>query len=77
MMNLYLNVTQVALRFNVSTDTVYRWIRKETFPRGVRLPSGARRWLLSDIETWENEALVVGLMTQLGLPHGWPDEAAA
>ena len=77
MQNLYLNVAQVALRFNVSTDTIYRWIRNETFPRGVRLPSGARRWRLSEIEVWESEALVVGFMTRLDAPLWHSCEPAA
>jgi prophage regulatory protein len=47
--NLYLTAEQVADRFGVSTDTIYRWKRQDKFPKAVRLSPGTTRWRLSDI----------------------------
>ena len=35
--NLYLSVDQVALRYNVSKDSIWRWKRKGDFPAPVKL----------------------------------------
>ena len=45
----YLNVTQVAERYGVSTDTVWRWSRNGDMPKPFKLSSGATRWRLSDL----------------------------
>ena len=47
--NLYLTVNQVAERFGVSTDTIWRWKRNGDFPRPVRVGPNCTRWRLSDI----------------------------
>lgn len=50
---LYLNVEQVAARFDVSTDTIYRWKREGRFPKAVRLSPGCVRWRQSDLAHYE------------------------
>jgi predicted DNA-binding transcriptional regulator AlpA len=50
---LYLSVQQVADRFGVSTDSVWRWMRTGDFPRAVKQSSGTTRWRLAYIEAWE------------------------
>ncbi len=50
---LYLSVEQVADRFGVSTDSVWRWKRAGNFPQAVKLSGRTTRWRLSDIEAWE------------------------
>ena len=50
---LYLDVRQVATRFGVSVDTIYRWKREGAFPKAVPLSPGCVRWRLSDLEAWE------------------------
>mgnify|MGYP005995097033 CR=1 FL=1 len=51
--SLYVSVEQVAVRFGVSKDTIWRWRREGDFPAPVRLGGRTSRWRLSDIETWE------------------------
>ena len=49
----YLKVEQVAARFGVSVDSIWRWKRNGDVPQAVRLGPGATRWKLTDIEAWE------------------------
>jgi len=58
---LYLSVDQVAQRFNVSKDSIWRWKRNGEFPKPFKL-GGATRWRLSDIEDWESR-LTCGVVT--------------
>ena len=62
--NLYLSVDQVAQRFNVSKDTIWRWKRQDEFPRPVKLGGTTTRWRLADIEEWEGQ-LTCGFITCL------------
>jgi prophage regulatory protein len=50
---VYLDVTQVAARLSVSTDTIWRWKREGRFPKARKLSARVTRWLLADIEAWE------------------------
>lgn len=61
---LYLSVNQVAERFNVSPDSIWRWKRAGDFPAPVKLGGNTTRWRLSDIEEWEGQ-LRCGLATFL------------
>lgn len=51
--NIFLSVDQVAERFSVSKDSIYRWKRNGDFPKAVKLGPGTTRWRLSDLEDWE------------------------
>ena len=53
--NLYLSVDQVAERFGVSIDSIWRWKRKGSFPAAVRVGPGCTRWRLSDLIDHENK----------------------
>ena len=64
---VYLTVEEVAQRFNVSTDTIYRWKRDGDFPKAVKLSRGTTRWRLSEIEAWESTC-EVGFATQMFPP---------
>ncbi|SLN53625.1 Prophage CP4-57 regulatory protein (AlpA) [Roseovarius gaetbuli] len=67
---LYLSVDQVAKRFSVSKDSIWRWKRNGDFPTPVKLGGTTTRWRLSDIEEWENQ-LACGFITCLGFePYG-------
>ena len=50
---LYLFVEQVAKRFGVSKDSIWRWTRNGGFPKPLKLGGSTTRWRLSDIEEWE------------------------
>lgn len=45
----YLSVEDVAKRYGVSTDSIFRWKRDGKFPKAVKLSSGTTRWRLSDL----------------------------
>ncbi len=55
--NLYLSVNQVATRFNVSKDSIWRWRRDGEFPAPMKLGGRTTRWRLSDIEEWEGQCV--------------------
>ena len=47
--NFYLTVVQVAGRYEVSTDTIWRWSRNGVFPRALKIGPNASRWRLADL----------------------------
>jgi predicted DNA-binding transcriptional regulator AlpA len=50
----FLKDTDLAARYGVSRNTVWRWSRERTdMPRPVRLSPGCTRWKLSDLIAWE------------------------
>ena len=44
MQQKYYSVQHVAKRYDVSTGTVWRWVRRGTLPRPVQLSPGCTRW---------------------------------
>ncbi|WIY24817.1 helix-turn-helix transcriptional regulator [Parasedimentitalea psychrophila] len=51
----YFSDTDLAKRYGVTRQTVWRWHRERTdFPRAISLSPGCTRWKLSQIEAWEN-----------------------
>ncbi|MBQ9566011.1 MAG: helix-turn-helix domain-containing protein [Synergistaceae bacterium] len=48
----YLSVREVAARFGVCRDLIYRWIRDGVFPRGRHF-GRLHRWALSEVMEWE------------------------
>ena len=69
--NLFLNVSQVAARYNVSTDTIWRWTRLGDMPRPKKVGLNVTRWLLSDLEVHER-----GFSTEFVI-SAWPFGIAA
>lgn len=50
----YLRDTDLATRYRVARNTIWRWLRqRDGMPRPVRLSAGCSRWRLSEIEEWE------------------------
>lgn len=50
----FLRDTDLAERYGVARNTVWRWQRERSdMPRPVRLSPGCTRWRLSEIEPWE------------------------
>ena len=47
--SLFLPVEQVAKRYDVSTDSIWRWVRNNKFPAPVRVGAGTTRWRLADL----------------------------
>lgn len=50
---VFLSVEQVAARYNVSKDAIWRWRREGDFPKPVKLGLRTSRWRLSDLEAYE------------------------
>lgn len=75
-----LTVQQVATRYNVSTDTIWRWKRDGTFPKGIRVGPGVTRWRLTDLMEHERTmraAFVFSLCGQYSLDGRFnPDSSA-
>lgn len=52
---LYLTVDQVAKRYGVSKDTIWRWSRTGDFPKPRKIGPNVTRWRFSDIEDHEQQ----------------------
>lgn len=54
-------VTDIAARFDVETNSAWRWTRRDDFPTpAIRLGSGRgsrRAWRLADVEAWAEKSL--------------------
>lgn len=61
---LYVPVEQVAARFSVSVDTIWRWCRKGVFPKPYHPGGKSARWKLSELEEYEC-SMRVGLLVVL------------
>ncbi len=42
-------------RYEISRETIYKYMRDYGFPKQHKLTPGAARWLLTEVEAWENE----------------------
>jgi prophage regulatory protein len=52
--SVYLSDSQVAKRYGVSRQTVWRWANSDnTLPKPIKLSPGCTRWNLRDLENWE------------------------
>lgn len=66
--NLFLTVNQVAERYGVSTDSIWRWKRHGEFPDPVRVGPKCTRWRMADL--LEHESQLQGCFTK-SLPARW------
>lgn len=57
-----LTVKQLAARYSLSRDTVYKWLRRSGLPR---VKEGGYRIRLSDFERWWNEKRSEGAVYSL------------
>lgn len=51
---MYLTVNEVAGRYKVTKDCIWRWVRAGKFPAPVKL-NGATRWKIDYLIKWESE----------------------
>ena len=49
----YVSDLDLAIRYQVSRVTPWRWAKKGSFPSPVKLGPNCTRWKLSEIEAWE------------------------
>lgn len=52
---VYLSVGQVAERYGVSNDSIWRWKRDGEFPAPVRVGPNCTRWRMSDLIEHESQ----------------------
>lgn len=71
---LYIPVDQVAARFSVSVDTVWRWCRKGSFPKPYHPGGCAARWKVAEVEEYE-ASLRAGLILDIDLSGSFFFEA--
>jgi prophage regulatory protein len=51
---VYLSDQNLAGRYSVSRQTVWRWLKTDpSFPKPLSLSPGCTRWRLDEIERWE------------------------
>lgn len=53
---MFLTDREVARRFGVSRQTIWRWAREGQFPAPVKLTAGCTRWKLEAVEAWAASA---------------------
>lgn len=52
---MYASDQGLAKRYGVSRQTIWRLVKNDPrFPKPIRLTPGCTRWLLSEIEAWED-----------------------
>lgn len=49
----YVSVKFLMARYEVSRETIYKYMTDYGFPKQHKLTPGAARWLLSEVEAWE------------------------
>jgi prophage regulatory protein len=53
----FLRDIEVAIRYNISRSTIWRWVKNGRFPKPIKLGVGSTRWRFSDLETWEQSQI--------------------
>jgi len=48
----YFTDNQLAIRYQVTRNTIWRWVRNDKFPRPQKL-NGCARWSWKDVDRWE------------------------
>lgn len=68
--NPFLTDRQVAERYGVSTDSIWRWKRQGNFPAPVRVGPNCTRWRMADLLEHESQLQACFAMT-----FEWPSAA--
>ncbi|WP_423208690.1 helix-turn-helix transcriptional regulator [Paracoccus yeei] len=51
---VFLSDQQVAERYGLkSREAIWKWVKRNQFPKPIKLSPGCTRWRLNDIENWE------------------------
>lgn len=54
----YFSDKSLAARYQVTRQTIWRWVREENFPQPIKLGKAAVRWHEVDILRWEQSKQV-------------------
>lgn len=49
----FLKDIEVAVRYNISRSTVWRWVKADQFPKPIKFGAASTRWRITDLEVWE------------------------
>lgn len=68
---IYVSDGELARRFNVSRQSIWRWARMNPkFPKPRKLSNGTTRWFLPEIEAWEQyRAAAIMSALNMGIPR--------
>ena len=58
----YFRLFSVCARYGLSRSTLYAWIKQGRFPAPVKLGPRASAWALADLERWECERRISGVL---------------
>lgn len=53
MIKKFVSVKFLQDRYEVSRETIYKYMKEYGFPKQIKLTPGAARWDLSEVEAWE------------------------
>lgn len=54
----FLRDIEVAIRYNISRSTVWRWVKANQFPKPIKFGLASTRWRIKDLESWEQTQTV-------------------
>jgi prophage regulatory protein len=49
----FLRDTAVAIRYDISRSTIWRWVKEDRFPKPIKLGPASTRWRIADLEAWD------------------------
>lgn len=49
----YARDIEIANRYDVTRQSIWRWVRTANFPKPVKLSPGCTRWRIADVIRWE------------------------
>lgn len=52
-LSIFLSDKELAERFGITRQSIWRWVSTTDFPAPVKLSPGCSRWRLADVENWE------------------------
>lgn len=52
---MYLSDKALATRYDVTRQTIWRWVRNHSFPEPVKLASGTTRWTEQSVIEFEQK----------------------
>jgi len=51
----YIRIKELALMLGISKNTIYRLVKKDKFPKQIRLTERTSVWRLSEVNQWIKE----------------------
>ncbi|MVO18485.1 helix-turn-helix transcriptional regulator [Parasedimentitalea huanghaiensis] len=67
---LYFTDFELAEKFGVSRQTIWRWVKQGTFPAPVKLAKGTSRWRQRDVEAFEKKVAKIQVVEKTNPARG-------